>query len=626
MKNTLFSRYMTAVVVLFLAAQTGAWGAIFTWNGGNGSWETPGNWTLTSGTDDGLDGIPNGGDAARIASAVTVTTPAAGVSVLGLTITAGATLTLGGNLAVTGETWVADQAFYLESTGITINLGGNDITAGKTHFGLNNQCGLTVNGAGNFTTNSADTNEDTVNIVALYTDANLIITTEAYLDHATGSMLFTGDSSSSLDLPEDFLGTPPSNVTIENIQILIGGDPFTITVTPELTAGNPSTITINGTFPDTQEFFFTATVTDANLANNESYTINGTSYNASVTAKTTLGTPTAGSPDTFSRNVTIPGTVDAGDGIAITFYLLLSGEYIPIGSIQYVQAGKEWIGGGGTSFWATDANWDPPTAPTGTDIVTIPSGATPIIQTGTTAIAKSVTVQTGATLTFESGSTLTADKIINNGTVELYGNETLPFTKGNGTNSTIIYTGTGTPRWGSTYENLTINASGTITAASALVVNKNLTLTAGTLAMTSNGTSVKGNIVKTNGIITSSGTIILDGTTAQNANLADGTNDSQIMNLTINNALGVTLTNTDAFIWNGDCDITAGTLTLANVSSQTIGGSATIEGTLNLGSDITVTGDIIIEATGRLNTGNNNLSAANITESGAGAVLNASGQ
>ncbi|MCD1655630.1 hypothetical protein K7J14_13100 [Treponema zuelzerae] len=598
MKNMKSFRYICAFAVCVFFVQTGAWGAIFTWDGSaaDGLWNTAANWTLTDNTvaDAGLDGIPNGVDSARIPLAQSITTGGA-LTVQGITFTAGATLTLGGNLTINGDNWDPDNALYLESTGITINLGGNDITAGKTHFGLDNQCGLTVNGAGNFTTNTVDTRQTANNSLLLYSDARFKITSGGYLDHTTGSMLFSGDSSSSIDLPTGFTAPAPTNVTIENLQILVAGVSFSITATPELTTGLTSVVNITGSFTDTQTFFFTATVTDAGVTTNESYTINGTAYTDSVAAKTALGTPAAGTPNTFSRNITIPATVDAGDGILIQFYM--SASYLPIGSVQYVQAGKEWTNNGGTGdgFWATAVNWDPAGVPTGTDIVTIPSGGTPTIAAGTTATAKRATVQTGATLTFGNGSTLNADKINNNGTVILEGSATLPSTRTNGLNSTIEYAGAGTPIWGSTYENLTINASGTITATSALVVNEDLAVTAGTL-------TAQGNL-------SVSGALSISGAGSANFNAGAGAQATSANSVSFSTTGTVGLGNDsgDSFA------ATTGNLALGGAASFALAGTINAGGTITLGENASLAADTVFSKaaalTGSVNmtTGGNDL-------------------
>ena len=98
--------------------------------------------------------------------------------------------------------------------------------------------------------------------------------------------------------------------------------------------------------------------------------------------------------------------------------------------------------------------------------------------------------------------------------------------------------------------------------------------------MGANGLNVAGNITRTAGLITSTGTVTLNGTTA--AQSADFT-ASTINNLVVNNTSGtptVTLNNTAAFTWNANLTLTAGTLVLANFT-QTIGGNVSGAGTLN---------------------------------------------
>ena len=146
----------------------------------------------------------------------------------------------------------------------------------------------------------------------------------------------------------------------------------------------------------------------------------------------------------------------------------------------------------------------------------------------------------------------------------------------------------------STGSNLTINSTGTITP-STVALTGSLTLTAGTLPMGANSLSVGGNLTRTSGLITSSGTVTLNGAAAQTADFTGST----LTNLTLNNSSGATLTNTAGFTLSGNVVLTAGSLNLPN-QNQNIGGSISGAGTFNVASvtsaTISLTGNITANA------------------------------
>jgi hypothetical protein len=232
------------------------------------------------------------------------------------------------------------------------------------------------------------------------------------------------------------------------------------------------------------------------------------------------------------------------------------------------------------------------------------------------AVSGTTTIDSGGLLTIPSGFTLAAGTFSNSGTLALSagtlgcgsftstGSVTNAAT-GAAINASGAVSITGTTFSNPTYNTLTmtgsgvslactsaigtlvVNSSGTITNTAALTLDGALTLKNGILALVSTSLNVAGSITRdTAGSITSSsttGTITLDGGVAQTADFTGST----IPNLTVNNTNGVTLNNSAAFPWNGDCTLTAGTLAMVALD-QTIGGSVTGVGTLSAPSGKTL--------------------------------------
>ncbi|HTZ50406.1 MAG TPA: FlgD immunoglobulin-like domain containing protein, partial [Spirochaetia bacterium] len=128
----------------------------------------------------------------------------------------------------------------------------------------------------------------------------------------------------------------------------------------------------------------------------------------------------------------------------------------------------------------------------------------------------------------------------------------------------------------------TATASSTIGLAAAI---GNLSLASGTLAMGANGLYVAGGISRTSGVITSTGTVTLNGAVAQ---LVDFTS-STLTNLAVDNSFGtpaqVTATGLVSLL--GSLSLTQGTLSIG-ATGLSIGGSVT-RGTGQLSSTGTVT-------------------------------------
>jgi hypothetical protein len=176
--------------------------------------------------------------------------------------------------------------------------------------------------------------------------------------------------------------------------------------------------------------------------------------------------------------------------------------------------------------------------------------------------ATTITVDSGAFF-YLNGQSLTATTVNNDGTLRLAGSETITVTTASGAGTTL-YNGTDTYASVTpfpSYNDLTFNGSGgSWTFNAALDVNGSFTVTAGTVALGSNGVTVAGNWTNA-GSVTTSGTVTFDGGAAQTL-ITGGTgpgNDFQ--NLTVSGASTAVTLDTN----NLDID---GTLTINNASGS----------------------------------------------------------
>jgi methionine-rich copper-binding protein CopC len=202
-----------------------------------------------------------------------------------------------------------------------------------------------------------------------------------------------------------------------------------------------------------------------------------------------------------------------------------------------------------------------------------------------TTITGTLTIDLGATLDL-NGYNLTAGTLVNNGNLQLKGSETVTITTMDTDSGTVTYDGTGTYTQlaaGDTYFNLTLNSSGSITLDANLNVDGDLTITNGTLDVSTDNRSINvaGNWSNGDTFISRSGTVTFDGTSVI---VTGGTGDS-------NDFYDVTLggtsasQSTNAIAIDNDFEITSSgtwyTMCLAmTVSGDTTTGSGSIATTL----------------------------------------------
>ncbi|MBW6492258.1 MAG: T9SS type A sorting domain-containing protein [Lentimicrobium sp.] len=165
----------------------------------------------------------------------------------------------------------------------------------------------------------------------------------------------------------------------------------------------------------------------------------------------------------------------------------------------------------------------------------------------------SIVIADGADLTVQSGTNLRlTESITRTGTGKFYADIYPNTIEYNGDNQTVI-----TPDGDGNYYNLTLSGSNTKTLPSTLAVSHNFKLD-GTAVVsgTSNTLSIGGDFTKNSTATFTLGTVNLDGTSLQTIG---GTQSTIFTNLTLNNAAGVILGNSQTV--NGNLTLTSGLIT-----------------------------------------------------------------
>ncbi|WP_435166888.1 Ig-like domain-containing protein [Candidatus Pelagibacter bacterium nBUS_28] len=191
-------------------------------------------------------------------------------------------------------------------------------------------------------------------------------------------------------------------------------------------------------------------------------------------------------------------------------------------------------------------------------------------------IDKTLTINSGATLDIE-GNNFDATTLVNNGTFKLQGGETLAITNKDTDSGTITYDGSGSYtdlEYGDDYYNLILNGTGTFALDANLNVDGALTITDGTLDVSSDDRSINvaGNWTNSDIFKSRSGTVTFDGTsTITSGGITDQAQD--FYNVILSGSAGTQSTNhvdvdndftiSSSGTWNtsGLCLFVAGTTT-----------------------------------------------------------------
>lgn len=282
------------------------------------------------------------------------------------------------------------------------------------------------------------------------------------------------------------------------------------------------------------------------------------------------------------------------------------------GAIRWSSSGSTytWVGGTDTD-WGNVNNWDDgdgvPSAdwPKSTHVdvanlvVVIPSGTTfaPTIDVADDAACRNLTINNGATLTLSGAATLSVSNILSNSGTISAGSSTITvsntftnngtFTHGGG--STVVLnsaSGTKTITDGSSaFYNLSLTGASTFNLSSTLDVANNLTISAGTLDVTTNNYAVNvgGDFTLSGtGVFTSrSGTVTMNSTGSKSLD----PRTSSFYTLVINKTSGgsVTLTGNDLSLSN-NLTLSAGTFSVGTRNISMNGTWANTGATFSAGS------------------------------------------
>ncbi|MFL2798269.1 MAG: Ig-like domain-containing protein [Paracoccaceae bacterium] len=187
-------------------------------------------------------------------------------------------------------------------------------------------------------------------------------------------------------------------------------------------------------------------------------------------------------------------------------------------------------------------------------------------------ISNILRIRPGATFDI-NGNNLTASTLVNNGNLQLSGNETLSITTKDTDSGTITYDGTATGLiYGNTYYNLALNTSGTITLNSNLDVNGSLTITDGTLNAGNNDINVAGNWTNNDSFVSGTGKVTFDGASVIVTGGTESSNDFYDVTLAGTSAAQ----STNAIAIDNDFEITSSGTWYTNCLAMNISGTSTV--------------------------------------------------
>ncbi len=511
----------------------------FTWDGTvSTDWDDPFNWS------GGV--VPAPGDSVTIqpvgGSVVYAPILATNVTIANLTLQAGSVVDLNGKNITVTNTFTNSGNVKLKGTE-TLNLTQDIVNPGTfTYVGTNTGTTITIKDFGatdyyNLTINDTNGSPDTFITNGALTLVNNLSVTAAVLNTSTnsnavvvgGALTVNGGTWTATNSTIDVNGA----VTISSGTLTA---PASTTNTAFTVAGNWTHS--GGTF----------------TANNGKVTLDGSSQSMAgsttfyqlrkvVAAASTL-TLTAGTTQTISNNLVLNGVAgnvlsirSSVGGSAANLNLQAGGtqaiSYVDVqdntasGLTLVAVAGgvdtgnnTNWIFGAATMTWTgtvstdwdTSGNWDIGIVPTSIDNVVIANVANqPVLATNVT--IGTLTTNASSNLTLNGKNLSVSGALTNNGTITLFGSETMSFGTMDTAHGTFVYVGNGDGTvdtvtikdFGATdYYNLTIND--THGTKDVFITNADLTL-ANNLSVTSSSlnTSTNSNTLTTGGTLTVNG-------------------------------------------------------------------------------------------------------------------------
>ncbi len=345
----------------------------------------------------------------------------------------------------------------------------------------------------------------------------------------------------------------------------------------------------NGWASQPSDFYFTGSLDDALIygraltatevttiynspdgAGNNGPTCSGSSISLSATTLSGATYAWTG-PNSFSSAVQNPTFTYTSAGAGIyTLNATVAGCTATAYTIVTATTNSgQWTGNVSTD-WSNAGNWCTGVVPTSATDVVITATATRMPSVISSVSCKNLTINTGATVTTSVAGTLNiAGTLTNNGTMANSGT-----TNFNGTTGQQTFSGV------PSFYNLTLTNTNGLLLPTAITVNGNLLISAGTLNANNFAITIKGNW--TNNVSTSAftaGTAIVtfSGTTAQSIG---GTFSTSFNNLTVANTASTVTLNANATIA-GNLSVSSGTFDLAGFTAN----RATSGGALNVANN-----------------------------------------
>jgi filamentous hemagglutinin family protein len=516
----------------------------------------------------------------------------------------------GGNVSVTTTTGGI-------SFGNTVNTGGGSFTAVGASFtetGTITDGGITTGSPSYSVNTSSGTSPITVSepinfpVVTLEGGGNVSIATNGAID-ATGAVsLYTTGSASSITItgPVTTNGAfiaDGGSVTITAPAATIAPTPEPVIVSASTVNINTATLTPDGKTMTLNSVFIEGPVVthgdfDAggttSLVSNEFGTIttNGGAVNITNTGLIGIGEPitTAGGNFTatagtgFSNSAS--GSITTGGGNVLL--AASTSSEIDIGVLINTGGGSFTATAEGMQITSTITDGGVGTGSNSLSINTS-SGTDPITNNGSTTSVISWTGGSGRTVTIEGGGNITLNEIAATGTTPL---PISLYSTANGTADVItITTVTGNGPFISSGQGFTLASGGTLTATS---VNIN------TLSTSPDSKTLTPGAVVISGAIISSGTLTIDGTSAQVASTGAVTT----------NGGAFTIDSTGVVTIEGPVTSDGGAINLTSGASFTSDSNGALT---SAGGDISIQGSTGVTINATVNTGGGNFTAAGTT-------------
>ena len=390
------------------------------------------------------------------------------------------------------------------SAGVTYSLINNNITTNNSSSININTGKLKLNGR-NITMSATNGN---VNIAAAGTldvdaGAQLLMGNGGQINNNGGALNIVGNSINVAQIGRSGTGAGAGYTINQNsgtfsarFYLIDGttGNGLTIAGTSTVNAGNNLS---NGTFNNGSG---TAYITLTNWNFTPDFTINNAAFNAGPTRNVSRNSLTATGIVTFNGST--------GSLAGPTFELDLANQ------INWTSSAKRWTNSTGDNLWLTAGNWDPAVVPTSGDTVYLDrtniSASYSCIINGAAQVGRLVIDNTGSansiTLTINSGNTLDVSENLNiiNANASLVQQSPTSILNVGGS---FINTGTYTANSGainfnggignyqiapgsSQFFDLNFTGSGTYTLSSNITINNNLSVTGGTLDVSTNNYTI----------------------------------------------------------------------------------------------------------------------------------------